>query len=66
MMLDVSAVPGVLVFIDTSTSTGSVDQPWPKQDEHGKHKKDTQNKIFLISAPAVASTLSQPLAALLV
>jgi hypothetical protein len=64
MMLDESAMPGVLVSMDINISTGSVDQLWPKQSEHSKHTKNAQIKIFLISTPAMASALPKPLAAL--
>jgi hypothetical protein len=45
----VRVVPGVLVFIGTTRSTGSVDQVWPKQTEHGQHRTNAQKGIFVIS-----------------
>ena len=49
-MLDVKAVPGVLVFISTSISTGSVDQVWPKQTEQVKHKALRTEDIIATNA----------------
>ena len=39
----------MLVFMGTTRSTGSVDQVWPKQTEHGKHRTNAQIRIFVIS-----------------
>jgi hypothetical protein len=54
MMLEVKGVPGVLVFMSTSTSTGSVDQVvCPKQTEQGKESKKkarSSEDVIAISA----------------
>jgi hypothetical protein len=63
MISDESNASRRLPFMDTNVSTGIVDQVWlasvdevsPRNSAHGKHRKKTQIKIFLISAPAMAS-----------
>ena len=49
MIAAVSGVLGVLVFMLTTRSTGSVDEACPKQTEHNKQLTNAQKRIFLTS-----------------
>jgi hypothetical protein len=60
IMLDVSAVPGLLVFILTTRSTGSVDELWPKQGKQSIERAQSNEDIIKTNARFRITCMSLP------